>query len=162
MEPPEEDWVLEAEVNEVEEQEVVDDVEEREKEIEIRDPVVFSREPSMPEPRAVPQYGASRPLFERPSIEPKVMIIQRKVRQYLLRKRFISLLLCKRELGKRLLYSHMRKVATEKFGAKFFAVSLYKRTQTTAQTGTPIAPGTDYKLPEDKLSGVYYTLEARE
>jgi hypothetical protein len=34
MEPPEEDWVLEAEVNEVEEQEVVDE----EKDIQISDP----------------------------------------------------------------------------------------------------------------------------
>ena len=54
MEPPEEDWVLEAEVNEVEEREVVDEEEEQEKEIEIRDPVVFSREPTMPEPKAAP------------------------------------------------------------------------------------------------------------
>lgn len=90
------------------------------------------------------------------------MIIQRKVRQYLLRKKFIALLSCKRELGKRLLYSHMRKVATEKFGAKFFAVSLYRRTQTTTQTGTQMAPGTEYKMPEDKIGGVYYSLEARE
>jgi hypothetical protein len=74
------------------------------------------------------------------------MIIQRKVRQYLLRKKLRILLSCKREQGdsKRLLYSHMRKVVTEKFGAKFFAVSLYKRTQTTTQGGTPMVPGTEY------------------
>lgn len=86
------------------------------------------------------------------------------MRQYLLRKKFRAILLCKNVegKGKRLLYSHMRKITTENFGTKYFAVSLYKRTQPTGQGSKPVVPGRPYRLPEDGTGGTYYTLEARE
>lgn len=66
----------------------------------------------------------------------------------------------KRDSGKRLLYTHMRRVVTKKFGTKVFAVSLYKRTQRKATPGAVVV-GKGYVETADEV-GEYYTLDARE
>jgi hypothetical protein len=66
----------------------------------------------------------------------------------------------KREAGKRLLFTHMRKVVTKRFGTKVFAVSLHKRTQRITQDGSVVV-GKGYVKQADEV-GDYYTLDARE
>ena len=80
MEPPTEDWILEAEVNDVEENEVVDD------DMIDKDPLVFKTDtywkPVVPEKQ--PEDNLYKPKA-RPTIEPKIIRIQRWIRKQLFR-----------------------------------------------------------------------------
>lgn len=156
MEPPTEDWILEAEENEVEEHEVEDDMDDK-------DPLVFKTETrlSLQSPEKEPVNDLYRPKA-RPTIEPKIIKIQRWIRKQLFRQKLRILLMVKQRDSKRLLYSHMRKIETKKFGTKYFTVSLFKKTQTSNE-GVPVATGDGgYQLQDENKVSEIYILEAKE
>lgn len=90
MEPPTEDWILEAEVNEVEENEVVDD------EMMERDPLVFKTDSiwRIESPEKKPDDNLYQPK-KRPTIEPKIIRIQRWIRKKLFREKLRIIMMVK-------------------------------------------------------------------
>lgn len=161
MEPPTEEWVLEAEVTQVEEHVVEDDA--PAKGMDVADPLVFSRQPwNRPQaPKPKQQVELYKPQ-KRPSIEPKIIKIQRWFRRQMFRAKLRILFMTKTgENSKQLVHSHMRRIETKNFGEKYYSISLWK--YVTKQPCQVVATGDGgFAYVDEKAANVSYVLEAKE
>ena len=68
----------------------------------------------------------------------------------------------KRGEGERLLYSHMKRVETQKFGTKNYTINLIKKTVRQGEGGAQKMKDGGYRYAENKKLISVYILEARE